>query len=63
MDTDAATTIADLARRLDWLAAEVQALKALYADDHRRGALRSRAWREAYEQVAHTAALRSSENG
>ncbi len=51
MDTDSvAAKIADVARQLERLAAEIQALKALYADAPRRGELRTRVWREAYER-------------
>ncbi len=56
MDTDStAVKIAALARRLERLAAEVRELKALYADPQRRGTLRTRAWREAYEKAGREA--------
>ncbi len=52
MDADSvAAEIADVAQQLERLAVEVQQLKALYADAPRRGALRTRAWREAYERT------------
>lgn len=54
-------TIADLSRRLGRLALEVQELKVLYADAPRRGELRSRAWREAYERTRREMARRASE--
>jgi len=62
MDTDStAAKIAELARRLERLAAEVQELRALYADAPRRGALRTRAWREAYERTRREMAQPASE--
>lgn len=53
--------LAELARRLARLALEVQELKVLYADAPRRGALRTRAWREAYERTCRETAQRASE--
>ena len=55
--------LVELARRLDRLALEAQELKALYADPNRRGALRSRAWREAYEQTVRETPRRESKKG